>query len=791
MDKTLGIGSYGQVCKAKYGRLPCAAKVLHPTLFQFGMGSDSNYGYITKFQQECESLSTLKHPNIVQHLGTTKDPATGRPVLLVELLDQSLTCYLKESHSPPPYYIQVNISNDVALALSYLHLNGIIHRDLSSNNVLLLGRGGRAKVTDFGLYKLIDTNLCVSPLAHTQGTLAYMPPEVLIIPPNYSSQMDCFSLGVLIVQIITRNFPDPGDAHKIIDDPSHSTGRVVVQIPELERRKRDIDAIESDHLLLSVATNCLHDRSTERPSANELCEKLAELKTQEEYTASAEGCGDQSTTIQKLKEELEAKEQLISEANAQMQKKAEEHEREKKALNEELAKANQVLDKCRLSFQQSKDAKRKELQAEMQMKAEKHTTEMDKMKKELAAMKQQIEDQHSHAKRNEAVIRKEFLMEMETKDAEHEEEKEALKNELAKIKQSMEEYKLQLEKKEEAERKLKEESRIAVSTSVAEDSTTICSLASAVESSPQKHTAPEDMLETNDASPPQQDDKSVDTNNTSLQQEYKSADDNSLPQDNKPVETDNTSLVHQDNKTMEALESSNESLQQEDMSAETLESNDTSTPPEDNTQETNIVSIPKDANKSMDMLETDMDNTTLETDATYDNKPVEIQDTDNTSQTETLNTNNAQPTDNDSSPPTEASETPEAGNIPPPQKADSSTPPPTAAVESTPQQADSNTPPPTEAMETTSPRQADSNTPPSPTETSEVADDSASSKPVEPPSSIKENVYTNEAECTSKQESTESLESTADSEHVTPMEIVKETTEQGPANEPVSIHALK
>ena len=55
----------------------------------------------------------------------------------------------------------------VALALAYLHSNAIIHRDLSSNNVLLIGEGSRAKVTDFGMSKLMDMNPRMTPLLGT------------------------------------------------------------------------------------------------------------------------------------------------------------------------------------------------------------------------------------------------------------------------------------------------------------------------------------------------------------------------------------------------------------------------------------------------------------------------------------------------------------------------------------------------------------------------------------------------------------------------------------------------
>ena len=297
----LGIGSYGKVCKAKCGQLPCAAKLLHDTLFQDN--DPGTHNLVTKFLQECQFLSTIKHPNIVQHLGTATDPQSRRPVLLMELMDESLTRFLERLTGPLPYHSQLNICHDVALALAYLHSNGIVHRDLSSNNVLLIGEGSRAKVTDFGMSKLMDMNPCMTPLTQVPGTPAYMPPEALVASLQYSSKLDCFSHGVLTVQIITRNYPNPGEATKFVEvqDPRFPTGRVLVQYPETERRKKDIDLIEPSHPLLPIALHCLKDRDTERPSADELCGRLASLKREPRYTHSVEQTrGD----IQRLQEEI-------------------------------------------------------------------------------------------------------------------------------------------------------------------------------------------------------------------------------------------------------------------------------------------------------------------------------------------------------------------------------------------------------------------------------------------------------------------------------------------------------
>ena len=326
--EVLGIGSYGKVCKAKCGQLPCAAKLLHDTLFQDNDPGTRNL--VTKFLQECQFLSTIKHPNIVQYLGTVTDPQSRRPVLLMELMDESLTKFLERSTGPLPYHSQLNICHDVALALAYLHSNAIIHRDLSSNNVLLIGEGSRAKVTDFGMSKLMDMNPRMTPVP---GTPAYMPPEALVSPPHYSSKLDCFSHGVLTLQIITGNFPNPGDASRYIEmqDPILPTGRVLVQYPETERRKKDIDLIEPSHPLRPIALHCLKDRDAERPSADELCGRLASLKREPRYTHSVEQTRGH---IQRLQEEinlkdgelarerkewLQEKEQILSEKSRELQ----------------------------------------------------------------------------------------------------------------------------------------------------------------------------------------------------------------------------------------------------------------------------------------------------------------------------------------------------------------------------------------------------------------------------------------------------------------------------------------
>ena len=319
--KPLGVGSYGAVCKAMCDQLPCAAKVLHRTLFQFNDPGSTTV--MRQFKQECQFLSSVRHPHIVQYLGVSRDPESGLPVLLMELMDSSLTQFLEQSKEPPPYHIQVDLCHDVALALVYLHANGIIHRDLSSNNVLLIGPGNRAKVTDFGMSKLADANPRLTPMTMCPGTLVYMPPEALKEPPVYSKMLDCFSFGALSVQIMTRQFPDPGVRFKTIDitDPRIPSGTVDVPVPEVERRQSQIDQVDPAHPLLPVALDCLKDRDRERPSAQELCNRLAALKEAPRYNESVQQ--EQRTTTGREGEQIE-------------ELQAEDREREVEELHQQL-----------------------------------------------------------------------------------------------------------------------------------------------------------------------------------------------------------------------------------------------------------------------------------------------------------------------------------------------------------------------------------------------------------------------------------------------------------------------
>ena len=325
-SESLGSGSYGGVCKAKCDGLLCAAKIMHPTLFD--LRDPGTASYLRKFREECHLLSLARHPNVVQYLATYYDPDTRLPVLLMELCDESLTAFLERSPGPLSYHVQLNICLDIALALVYLHSNGLIHRDLTGNNVLMIA-GTRAKITDFGMSKLATGNPRMTALTLCPGNLLYMSPEALDEAKSYTAKLDIFSFGVIVIQILTRQFPNPTDRFRIVYS-SQFDEEVRLLVPETERRQAHLQLIPDTHSLKPLALQCLK-KEMQRPSALQLSERMSELKQAPQYTESMHQAqtrggnetGDEIATLRRQVQEVQQQNIDKEQLNQQLQQQLE------------------------------------------------------------------------------------------------------------------------------------------------------------------------------------------------------------------------------------------------------------------------------------------------------------------------------------------------------------------------------------------------------------------------------------------------------------------------------------
>ena len=370
---SLGSGAYGGVCKAKCDGLLCAAKIMHPTLFD--LRDPGTPSYLRKFSEECQILSLARHPHVVQYLATSQDPDTQLPVLLMELCDESLTAFLEHSPGPLPYHIQISTCHDIALALVYLHSNGLIHRDLTGNNVLMMA-GPRAKITDFGMSKLVHENPVTTALTLCPGNLLYMSPEALDEAKSYTAKLDIFSFGVIVIQILTRQFPSPTECFRTVQglnnkEASDEEDEVCQLVPETERRRVHLQMIPDHHSLKPVVLQCLK-RERRRPSALELSHTLFQLKQAPQYTVSLGEAQNISDDIQQLQLQLQGQ-RVLTEAKA---REVMEHQ----AQITELETALRENDR---QFQDQLQTKDRELQAK--------DRQLEAMDRELQAKDRQLQ----------------------------------------------------------------------------------------------------------------------------------------------------------------------------------------------------------------------------------------------------------------------------------------------------------------------------------------------------------------------------------------------------------------
>ena len=149
--------------------------------------------------------------------------------------------------------------------------------------------------------KLATGNPRMTALTLCPGNLLYMSPEALDEAKSYTAKLDIFSFGVIVIQILTRQFPNPTDRFRTIHDPRYDD-EVRRVVPETERRQAHLQLIPDIHSLKPLALQCLK-KEMQRPLALQLSERLSELKQAPQYTESMHQA-QTSSEIQQLEQQL-------------------------------------------------------------------------------------------------------------------------------------------------------------------------------------------------------------------------------------------------------------------------------------------------------------------------------------------------------------------------------------------------------------------------------------------------------------------------------------------------------
>ena len=384
-DRELGHGSYATVLELEYMGLKCAGKKIHELLLRQG---DASYT-VRRFEEECRLLSQVHHPNIVQFLGVCFQQRVRAPILVMEFLPTNLTSCI-EQYGILPKEISYSILHDVALGLCYLHSQtpAIIHRDLSSNNVLLTPNM-TAKISDLGVARILNlTPLQVSRMTQTPGTPAYMPPEVMVANPKYDTSVDEFSYGIMMIHMFNGRWPEP-QVGQVRAEPD----RRMIPVSEAERREVFLRAIGNDHPLMDLICKCIDNYVQSRAHANEIVKRLADMVLQFpasfanrlEMLRQIETDGEEKRA---LTEKGERKDRVIQQKENKISLHREEAQAEKDKNSAEihrlkLAHSSEV-EELRLQV--------RDLNTQSQFKNAKNEAETTELKSNLEALESQVEN---------------------------------------------------------------------------------------------------------------------------------------------------------------------------------------------------------------------------------------------------------------------------------------------------------------------------------------------------------------------------------------------------------------
>ncbi|KAJ7169796.1 MAP kinase [Mycena filopes] len=205
----IGRGTYGRVylaLNATTGEMIAVKQVEIPRTASDKKDS-RQVTVVQALKLESETLKVLDHPNIVQYLGFEETPA-NLSIFLEYVPGGSIgSCLLR--HGKFDEEVTKSFTSQILAGLEYLHLKGILHRDLKSDNILV-ETTGVCKISDFGISKRTDDQND----AHTamQGTVFWMAPEVINTQKKgYSFKIDIWSIGCVVLEMWAGTRPWLGD----------------------------------------------------------------------------------------------------------------------------------------------------------------------------------------------------------------------------------------------------------------------------------------------------------------------------------------------------------------------------------------------------------------------------------------------------------------------------------------------------------------------------------------------------------------------------------------------------
>ena len=216
IEKLLKRGGMGAVYQGKHVLMDktVAIKVLHPSLAV-------EDAVVARFSREAKAASRISHPHAV-NVTDFGEAENGVVFLVMEYLDGRTLKEIIRSEGPMPLERVVEIVRQVTGALDAAHGQGVVHRDLKSDNIMVSQTNGSdwAKVLDFGIAKIQqpegihDPDITAANLV--VGTPQYMSPEQCSQAGTIDARSDIYSLGVIVYEMLAGQVPFTGESPTVI-----------------------------------------------------------------------------------------------------------------------------------------------------------------------------------------------------------------------------------------------------------------------------------------------------------------------------------------------------------------------------------------------------------------------------------------------------------------------------------------------------------------------------------------------------------------------------------------------
>ncbi len=259
LEELVGTGGMSSVYRARDRLLErrVAIKVLHE---HYSRDED----YVERFRREARSAAKLSHPNIVTVID--RGEADGRQFIVFEYVDGENLKQLVGSKGRLPVREALELGIQIGRALAFAHTQGLVHRDVKPQNVLLAG--GDAKVTDFGIARSLDVQVGLTQTGTVLGTSEYISPEQAT-GRQVDARTDIYSLGAVLYELLAGQPPYSGDsfvsvAMRHVNDPvpsiTHARPDVPLRVDAALRRalaKDPDDRFETMDELVAELSACL------------------------------------------------------------------------------------------------------------------------------------------------------------------------------------------------------------------------------------------------------------------------------------------------------------------------------------------------------------------------------------------------------------------------------------------------------------------------------------------------------------------------------------------------------